>query len=72
MKNDEHLPSRLLICSGALLAVSGVLMALCVALPYGGLLWAAASCMFFAARHFRLAENKNTHKEDSDHEKTSL
>ena len=43
MSSEIHLASRLLTCAGALMIVSGVLMALCGELAYGGLLWAAAS-----------------------------
>ena len=62
MKND-HTVSNLLACAGGLMTVSGILMALCASPLYGGLLWAAASCFFFAARQFRLAENE---KKDKD------
>ncbi|MGM9662151.1 MAG: hypothetical protein ACI3WR_03560 [Oscillospiraceae bacterium] len=57
MKN-EHTASTLLTGAGALMTVSGILTAACGTLACGGLLWAAASCLFFAARHFRLAENE--------------
>ncbi len=69
MKKDIHCTSRLLACAGALMIVSGILMAVCAKLAYGGILWAAASCMFFAAYHFRLAENK---KKESDDEQETL
>ena len=65
---NEHITSTLLTCAGALMAVSGILMALCAGLAYGGILWAAASCMFFAAYHFRLAENKKKETEESEEE----
>lgn len=55
---DKHFTSRLLTWAGALLTVSAVLMALCVKVAYGGILLAAASCMFFAARSFRIGEDK--------------
>lgn len=65
---NEHITSTLLTCAGALMAVSGILMALCAGLAYGGILWAAASCIFFAAYHFRLAENKKKETEESEEE----
>lgn len=52
--------------------LSGILMALCASLAYGGLLWAAASCMFFGAYHFRLRENKKNHMEETDDEQETL
>ena len=58
MKNDIHLSSRLLAMSGGLMTMSGIVMALCGRLAIGGIFWAAASCMFFAAYHFRLVENQ--------------
>ena len=57
-RNDSHFTSRMLICAGALMAVFGVLMAVCVKIAYGGVMFASASCMFCAARSFRIAENK--------------
>lgn len=65
---NEHTTSTLLTCAGALMTVSGILMAVCAGLAYGGILWAAASCMFFAASHFRLAENKKNETEKSEEE----
>ena len=65
---NEHTTSTLLTCAGALMAVSGILMAVCAGLAYGGILWAAASCMFFAASHFRLAENKKNETEKYEEE----
>ena len=41
------------------MTVSGLLFAICVKLAYGGIFLAAASCMFFAARSFRIKENEN-------------
>ena len=55
---EQHTASTLLTCAGALMALSGVLMALCAFLAYGGILWAAAACLFFAARHFKLEEDR--------------
>ena len=66
MKKDIHFSSRMLTLSGGLMTVSGILMAVCGRLGIGGIFWAAASCMFFAAYHFRLSENKNEKSEGSD------
>ena len=55
---DEHFTSRILTCAGALMAISGILMGICAKLAYGGILFAAAACMFFAARSFRIAGKK--------------
>lgn len=55
---DKHFPSRMLICAGALMSISGILMAVCAKLAYGGIFFAAAACMFFAARSFRIAEDR--------------
>ena len=55
---DKHFTSRMLICAGTLMSISGVLIAICAKLAYGGILFAAAACMFFAARSFRIAEDK--------------
>ena len=69
---DKHLSSRMLICAGALMSISGILITICVKLAYGGILFAAAACMFFAARNFRIAEDKKENEnqgEETDHEK---
>ena len=55
---DKHFASRMLICAGALMSISGILMAVCAKLAYGGIFFAAAACMFFAARSFRIAEDR--------------
>lgn len=55
---DAHFASRMLTCAGALMSVSGILTAICVRLAYGGILLAAAACMFFAAYNFRIAEDR--------------
>ena len=55
---DKHFTSRMLTCAGALMSISGILMAVCAKIAYGGILFAAAACMFFAARSFRIAENQ--------------
>lgn len=66
MKKDKHFTSRMLICSGALLAVSGILFAICAKIAYGGIFFAAASCMFFAARNFRIKEINDDSEEKKD------
>lgn len=68
---DQHFASRVLTCAGALMGISGILTAICVEIAYGGILFAAAACMFFAARHFRIAENQkeNGHQtSETEHE----
>ena len=55
---DKHFTSRMLIGAGTLMSISGILMAICARLSYGGILIASAACMFFAARHFRIAEDR--------------
>ena len=68
---DKHFTSRMLTCAGALMSISGILMAVCAKLAYGGILFAAAACMFFAARNFRIAEDRDDHKRrnlESGHE----
>ena len=62
---DKHVTSRMLTCAGTLMTISGILMAVCAKLVYGGILFAAAACMFFTARNFRIAEDK---KERSNQE----
>ena len=69
---DKHFTSRMLICAGALMSISGVLIAICAKLAYGGILFAAAACMFFAARNFRIAEDEKddeNQEAETDHEK---
>lgn len=67
MMKDKHFTSRVLTSAGALMSVSGILMAVCAKLAYGGILFAAAACMFFAARSFRIAEDRED--QDTEHEK---
>ena len=55
---DQHFTSRMLICSGFLMGISGFLITVSVKPAYGGILFAAAACMFFAARNFRIAEDR--------------
>lgn len=62
-KNDKHVTSRMFTYAGGLMAISGILMALGGRLAIGGIMWAAASCMFFAAYNFRVAENKKENSE---------
>ena len=71
MKKDIHFTSRMMTLSGGLMTVSGILMAFCSKLAIGGIFWAAASCLFFAARQFRIAENKK-HEEDSKNEQETV
>ena len=59
---DKHFTSRMLICAGAWMSISGILMAVCARIAYGGILFAAAACMFFAAHNFRVAEDIDDHK----------
>lgn len=69
---DKHFTSRMLICAGALMSISGILTTICAKPAYGGILFAAAACMFFAARNFRIAEDKKeneSQEEETDHEK---
>ena len=68
---DKHFTSRMLICAGTLMTISGILMAVCARLAYGGILFAAASCMFFAVHYFRIAqdrEDKDNIEEEGNHE----
>ena len=48
----------MLTCAGVLMSVSGILIAICAEIGYGAIMLAAAACMFFAARCFRIAEDK--------------
>ncbi len=69
---DRHFTSRMLTSAGALMSISGILMAVCAKAVYGGILFASAACMFFAARHFRIAEDhKAAEKQvaETEHEK---
>ncbi|MCF2663567.1 hypothetical protein JQM66_03235 [Oscillibacter valericigenes] len=68
---DKHFTSRMLTCAGALMSISGILMAVCAKIAYGGILFAAAACMFLAARNFRIAEDRDDHNcrnLENDHE----
>ncbi|MGM9565373.1 hypothetical protein [Evtepia sp.] len=70
--DPNHTTSTLLALAGGLMTLSGLLMALCASVAYGGILWAAAACMFLAARQFRQMENKKQDEEESNHEETTL
>ena len=71
MKQEhKHFTSRMLTCAGALMSISGILMAVCAKIAYGGILFAAAACMFFAARNFRIVEERKDNVEQK-HEKQS-
>ena len=61
---DKHFASRMLTSAGALMCISGILMAVGAKLAYGGIMFASAACMFFAARYFRIAENQNQNGEE--------
>ena len=65
MKKDIYFPSRMMTLAGGLMTVSGILMAVLGRLAVGGIFWAAASCLFFAACHLRLAENRKEKEEES-------
>lgn len=68
---DKHFTSRMLICAGALMSISGILIAICAKIAYGGILFASAVCMFFAACNFRIAEDRkeNENQEaETEHE----
>lgn len=71
---DRHFTSQMLICAGALMSISGILIAICAQIAYGGISFAAAACMFFAARNFRIAEDKKENENqgaETEHEKES-
>ena len=64
---DKHFTSRMLTCAGTLMTISGILMAVCAKLAYGGILFVAAACMFFTARNFRIAQDReNGEKHEND------
>lgn len=72
MNQNQHISSRLFVSAGGLMLLSGALMAVSRRLAIAGIYWAAASCMFFAAYHFRLVENKKIEKEKNDDGKEAL
>ena len=51
---------------GRMMTISGILMAVCTKLSIGGVFWAAAACMFVAAYHFRIRENKENEAPDDE------
>ena len=67
---DKHFTSRMLIGAGTLMSISGILIAIGAKLAYGGIMFASAACMFFAARNFRIAEDRKDNVEQK-HEKQS-
>lgn len=68
-QTDAHFSSRMLAMAGGLMIVSAVLMAISTRLSIGGIFLAAAACLFFAAYHFRQAEDRKEEKtEESDNE----
>ena len=67
---DRHFVSRMFICAGALMSISGVIITICLKAAYGGIMFAAAACMFAAARSFRIAEDKRENEDgESEHER---
>ena len=70
MEKKTHTASRLLAGAGGLMTMSGLLMVLCGRVAIGGIFWAAAACMFFAARSFRIAEEKEKSEESNQNETT--
>ena len=56
--HDKHIGSRLLACAGALMMISGILMAICSTIVVGVVLGASGFCMLIAAHHFRIEEGK--------------
>lgn len=72
MMKDKHFSFRMLTLAGGVMTVSGILMAVCESLAIGGIFWAAASCLFFSAYHFRLAENQNENMEGENNEQETV
>lgn len=71
---DKHFTSRMLTCAGTLMTISGILMAVCAKLAYGGILFVADACMFLAARSFPIADDKKEvkkHEAETKYEKES-
>ena len=58
---DKPITSQIFAAAGGLMTVSGILMALGENLAYGGIMWASASLLFFAAHSFRMVENRRNH-----------
>lgn len=65
---DKHFSSHMLTCSGALMSIAGILIIICGQSGYGGILLAAACCMFFGARNFRIAEDRAEQEENHEQE----
>ena len=61
--------STLLYSAAALMALSGILMAVSASPALGAVLLAAGACMAVAARHFQQAETQ--HKEETKEDKES-
>lgn len=57
---DKHFTSRMFICAGTLMGISGILIAIGSKIAYGGILFAAAACMFFVARISALRKTEMT------------
>ena len=72
MEQNQNTSSRLLTMAGGLMLVSGLLMAICGKLAYGGIFCAAAGCMLIAAYNFRQTENKKQEKEKPDDEQKTV
>ena len=71
---DKHFTSRMLTCAGALMSISGIFIAIGAKLAYGGVLFASAACMLFAARSFSIAEEKKEYEDEeaeTEYEKES-
>ena len=69
---DKHFTSHMFTSAGTLMSISGILIAIGAKIAYSGILFAAAACMFFTARNFRIAEDRNDKNnlgEEADHEK---
>ena len=69
---DNYFTSRMLCLSGGLMSLCGLMMALLGKLPLGGIYWAAAFCLFFAALHFRLAGDRKEHEEERKNEQETV
>lgn len=65
---DKHFNSRMLTGAGTLMALSALLISCCGEIAIGGILLAASACMFFAARNFRIAEDKKAEEERTEDE----
>ena len=62
MKNDNSFISLALTAAGAVMILSGLLLALCQNPAVGGIFWAAASCLFLAAHSLRTEPSKQPQK----------